>query len=161
VGLRLDTEEAVMALTRRSLVAAGAAVGATGLVAAAAPPSAHAAMTGTIVLVTPQRILDSRLSEPTKYGSGAVDAIAVPGIDPYNGVIVNLTVTDTEGSGFVTLGKAPVHPPATSNINWSGPGITLANLAIINTGTNAGGIVIQMEGGGAAHLIIDLVAFIA
>ena len=153
-----------MPLTRRSLVAAGAAgaaVGATGLVVAGSAPSALAATTGTIVLVTPQRILDSRVNEPTKYGSGAIDSIAVPGINPYHGVIVNLTVTGTEGSGFVTLGKAPVIPPTTSNINWSGPGITLANLAIINTGTNAGGIVIQMEGGGAAHLIIDLVAFIA
>jgi hypothetical protein len=150
-----------MPLSRRSFVAAaGSAVGATGLIAAGTPHAALAATTGTIVLVAPQRILDSRVQEPTKYGSGAVDSIAVPGIDPYHGVIVNLTVTDTEGSGFVTLGKAPVFPPATSNINWSGPGITLANLAIVNTGTNAGGIVIQMAGGGAAHLIIDLVAFI-
>ena len=150
-----------MPLSRRSFVAAaGSAVGATGLIVATAPQSALAAMSGTIVLVPSQRILDSRVEEPTKYGSGAVGTIAVPGIDPYHGVIVNLTVTETEGSGFVTLGKAPVHPPTTSNINWSGPGITLANLAIVNTGTNAGGIVIQMEGGGAAHLIIDLVAFI-
>jgi hypothetical protein len=151
-----------MSLSRRSFVAAaGSAVGATGLVAAGTSQGALAATSGAIVLVTPQRIQDSRVNEPSKYTSGAVDSIAIPGIDPYHGVIVNLTVTETEGSGFVTLSKAPAFPPTTSNINWSDPGVTLANLAIVNTGTNAGGIVIQMEGGGAAHLIIDLVAFIA
>ncbi len=151
-----------MSLSLRSFVAAaGSAVGATGLIAATAPQAALAATGGTIVLVPPQRIQDSRVNEPSKYTSGAVDSIAIPGIDPHHGAIVNLTVTETEGSGFVTLSAAPSFPPVTSNINWSGPGITLANLAIVNTGTNAGGIVIQMEGGGAAHLIIDLVAFIA
>ena len=30
--------------------------------------------------------------------------------------------------------------------------MTVIDLAIVNTGTNSGGIVVQMDGGGAAHL---------
>jgi hypothetical protein len=152
-------------LDRRTLIGhtAPAAVlaGLAGGVAAAAGTASAAATSGALVLVEPFRLQDSRVNEPDKYDTGAVDGLAVPGLAAHQGVLLNVTVTQTEGSGFVWVGKAPVAFPTTSNINWSTNDQTLANFAIVFTGPGQGGITVQLHGNGRTHLIIDVVGFVA
>lgn len=150
-----------MTLTRRRLLARAAPVAA---VSAALPlvgagPAFAATGTGSITLVTPFRLQDSRTMEPDKYGTSARDSLADGRLAGYAGALLNVTVTDTEGTGFFRLGAAFVDPPPTSNINWWGPGQTLANLAAIQV-TSLGGFVVQGGGSGRAHLIIDVVGLI-
>ncbi len=74
-----------------------------------------------------------------------------------------MTVTGTENAGFLTVfpsdlsGTRPI--PATSNVNWWGSGLTLAN----STLTAVGGetyIVIRCSGSGGTHVIVDLQGYI-
>jgi hypothetical protein len=153
-----------MTLDRRALISRAAPAAALGGLAGAAllaAPAAAAPATGSLVLVEPFRLLDSRVNEPDKYDTGAVDNLAVPGLDAYQAVLVNVTLTQTEGSGFVWLGAAPVAFPSTSNVNWSASDQTLANLAIVFTGTGRSGITVQVHGNGRTHLILDVVGFVA
>lgn len=147
--------------TRRRLLATAPATGlALGATAALLPATASAASTGTVRFVDPFRLTDSRIDEPFKYGTGARDSLAVPGPRDYYGVVLNVTVTETEGVGFFRVAEGFEEPAAkTSNVNWYGDGQTIANMAIVST---PGGTGIQVQGGGdgAAHLIIDVLGYI-
>jgi len=112
-----------------------------------------------LTLVTPFRLQDSRTMEPSKYDTTARDGLADPSLAGHQAVVLNVTVTETEGSGFFRLADAFQDPPATSNINWWGTGQTLANLAIVPL-TALGGFVVQGGGNGRAHLIIDVVGHV-
>jgi hypothetical protein len=152
-------------LDRRTLIGRTAPTavlaGLAGSAVAPAGTTAAASTAGTVVLVEPFRLQDSRVNEPDKYDTGAVDGLAVPGLAAHQGVLLNITVTQTEGSGFVWVGKSPVPFPTTSNINWSTNDQTLANFAIVFTGPGQGGITVQLHGNGRTHLIIDVVGFVA
>ena len=111
-------------------------------------------------LISPIRIQDSRVSEPDKYDTTAQDSIAVPGLAGKSGVIVNVTVTETEGAGFFRVAEDFEAVPSTSNINWYGDGQTVANLAMVKITPPIAGISIQGGGDGRAHLIIDVLGFI-
>jgi hypothetical protein len=64
-----------------------------------------------------------------------------------------LTVTTTTASGnIIAYGKTR---PATSNVNWSGSGVTAANLALPPTNTSDGTTTIYLDSLGSANLIID------
>ena len=145
-------------LTRRSLLAAAPGVAAG--VALTPTPVVAAVAAGTIELIVPFRLQDSRTREPDKYDTSARDSLAVPGSAGKSGVILNVTVTDTEGAGFFRVGDDFVDPPATSNVNWYGDGQTVANMAIVSTPSGTG-IAVQGGGSGRAHLIIDVLGFIA
>ena len=151
-------------LDRRTLIGRTAPTavlaGLAGSVAATAGASA-AATGGGLVLFEPFRLQDSRVNEPDKYDTGAVDGLAVPGLAANQGVLLNITITQTEGSGFVWVGKEPVPFPDTSNINWSANGQTLANFAVVFTGLGQGGITVQLHGNGRTHLILDVIGFVA
>lgn len=144
-------------ISRRRLIAATSATGLAGAALAVGPAPAQAATVGVIELITPFRLQDSRTMEPDKYDTGARDSLFVDGLAGKNGVILNVTVTDTEGSGFFRIADAFEDPPTTSNINWYTDGQKVANMAMVKT---TSGIAIQGGGAGRAHLIIDVLGYI-
>lgn len=166
-------------LSRRRVLAAGGAVMAGTAVAlgpgagVAGVRAAPTDVTGPLVVLrSPVRLFDSRI-EPPSLGGGKIStgnsvAVTVFADVPNGGFIVaafvNCTITETEGAGFLVLrasdlsGEVPL--PNTSNINWSGPGQTLANLVLTAVGgenaveVHAGGVV------GRTHFIVDLQGYV-
>ena len=99
------------------------------------PPGAFGAR---FVGIDPTRAYDSRVDAPGGPLSGNVQAgglgqprttsVATGGLVPAGarGVAYNLTITQTQGRGFLTTAPTPV-PPTTSDINWTSSGTVLAN----------------------------------
>jgi len=134
------------------------AIGAMAVPALSSPAPALAAASG-VSLIEPFRVQDSRTMEEGKYDTTAADDLFVEGLVGHQGVLLNVTVTATEGAGFFLICKQHQSPARTSTINWWGSGQTLANLAVVNV-AGASGIHIQGGGSGRAHLIIDVLGFI-
>jgi len=133
---------------------------------------------------TPTRIIDTRDGTGLYKGIPAPLAndeyLAVPlGLDQYNnnipsitGVVLNATVTNTRGSGFLAVApdpnteqqyangtESPVSPPNSSNLNWL-RGNTVPNLVQASTG--ATGMVDFFNlgaNGGNTDLIVDVFGY--
>jgi hypothetical protein len=174
-------------LTRRAFITAGT-VGAGG-VATIAPvfgtpafgapgfgrvvSAAPVAEGGLVALRTPVRVFDSRNRgaplNGNKLASGQSVAVTVSsafGDIPSgfaNLVFVNCTITGTEGSGYLVVrgsdltGDLPL--PNTSNINWSGPNQTLANLVLTTVG-GENALEVHCDGGGRTHVIVDVQGYV-
>jgi hypothetical protein len=141
------------------------------LVGVTAPPSAaHAAgttQTGTYYPVATSRILD------TRDGTGGVPVgplgaarsldlvVAGKGHVPLSGVsavVLNLTVTRSTGSSFLTAYPTGQARPTTSAINYR-TGITRANIATLPLGT--GGRITIYNNSGSVHVLADVLGFYA
>jgi hypothetical protein len=156
-------------ITTAGVVAGAAAVTLPG----AAGRAAAADVTGPLVVLrAPVRLFDSRVEPPSlgggKLATGSSVAVTVVADVPNGGFVtaafLNCTITETEGSGFLVLrpsdlsGEVPL--PNTSNINWSAPGQTLANLVLTAVG---GENAVEVHAGGVAgrtHVVIDLQGYI-
>ena len=126
------------------------------------------------VLSQPIRLYDSRtphIGGTTRNGpiSGGEDrpisieldnndqTIELP-VSAVRAAMINLTITDTVGAGFLAVGNpGPDGGRTTSNINWSASGQTLANLAV--TTLFEGNLTI-FAGGGSTNFIVDLMALV-
>lgn len=162
-------------LSRRHLIAGGAgAVGLTALgpaVASAEGASTAGSGLPLTTLFEPIRLFDSR--DPSnffggnKLSDGDVVAViaSVPGVDFLEAVFVNVTITQTEGAGFLALRANDesdgVTTPTTSNINWTGPDVTLANLALSRVGAESSIAIFCVGTGAATHVIVDLQGYVA
>jgi hypothetical protein len=130
-----------------------------------------------VVLIPPTRIYDTRATHsyiplPTSPHVGKVSTGQQIGfsVDPVvpryiNGVILNVTVTETEGGGYVVVwiptgGDPSGPPPSVSNINWSGPNQTLANLVFARLFEEAD-VLINVGGVGRTHIVVDVVGYLA
>ena len=154
-----------MPLTRRHLFTA---VGAS--LFAFAPRQAAAVPTppGRLITLNPaERWFDSR--EPGglsgKFSAGDARTVAI-GVNPtgFTGaVFLNLTITQTEGAGFVRAYPADESdfPPVQhhSNINWSEDGQTLANLVLTQVGQESG-VVFECGGAGRTHIVVDVMGYV-
>ena len=156
--------------TRRAMVAAGGAatlspVAFRANLASAAQPSGP-----LITLLTPLRVYDSRtdtvLLGGAKLATGNAITVAVSVPDETRllmAAFLNVTITETEGAGFLRVsgsdssGERPV--PATSNINWSQAGQTLANLVLTTVGSESG-VDIFAGGGGRTHVVVDVQGYV-
>ena len=156
--------------TRRAMVAAGGAatlspVAFRANLARAAQPSGP-----LITLLTPLRVYDSRtdtvLLGGAKLVTGNTITVAVSVPDETRllmAAFLNVTITETEGAGFLRVsasdssGERPV--PVTSNINWSQPGQTLANLVLTTVGSESG-VDIFAGGGGRTHVVVDVQGYV-
>jgi hypothetical protein len=157
--------------TRRRVIGAGAVAAVTLPVAPRSAAAAPAQGGALFTLATPVRVYDSRLAGSVLGGRKLIagDSVAVivnvwePEITQASSVFANVTVTATEGAGFLTVtpedlsGEQPI--PNTSNINWSAPNVTLANLALVQVG-GENSIVIHCRGAGLAHVIVDIQGFV-
>ncbi len=158
--------------TRRHMIgAAGATALAPAVLGGARASAATAQPSGPLItLLTPIRLYDSRVNigllGGRKLASGQALTVTafVFGEDRFLlAAFVNVTITETEGAGFLRVsgsddsGERPV--PATSNINWSTSGQTLANLTLTTVGSEAG-IDVFAGGNGRVHLIVDLQGYV-
>ena len=71
-------------------------------------------------------------------------------------VVGNLTVTEADGWGYVTVWPAGEAAPVASHQNTE-PGLTRANQVTVKVGSAGGAAV--LSSGGAAHVIEDLVGW--
>ena len=161
------------ALSRRSLFTAltgavGSAVLAETIIARpASATAASAASAGSAasvdLVVPPSRASDTRVDTPgVKLAGGHTLEVFVAGLFGTGvvGVLLNVTVTNTEGSGFLRVDASnSTATNSTSNVNWWTSGLTLANLvAVPAEGTR--GVIVTAGGTGKADVIIDVVGFL-
>jgi hypothetical protein len=111
--------------------------------------------------VTPCRVVDTRdtaLGGPSPLSGGVPRAFNLRGrcgtAPTASGLILNLTVTQATGSGFVSVYPGSTGVPATSTINFR-TGVTRANSTIVRLGS--GGILNVVAGmTGSEHVILDI-----
>jgi hypothetical protein len=113
--------------------------------------------------VTPARGLDTRYGTGGKTGKlGAISemslkVLTVGGLpsspSAVSAVVVNGTVTQPSASSFLTLFPSGTSRPTASNLNYV-PSLTVANLAIVKTGTD--GRIKLYNHLGDTHVIVDV-----
>jgi hypothetical protein len=120
----------------------------------------------------PARILDTRSGPtPVGVGLGAVGPgqtidVQITGrgnvpIDGVSAVVVNVAVTGTTGTGYLTIFPTPSDgsgPPLAANLNWTA-GKTVPNLVEVAVGAN-GRISIFNGPGSAAQVIVDVEGYV-
>jgi hypothetical protein len=120
------------------------------------------------LLPVPTRVYDSRPIAPPNLPSdgristgevrtvGLLESGAEGIAENVDGVMINLTVTETIGFGFLTVYSAAVDTtPNASSINWFADGMTVANQVV--SATQFANLKVACGGGGSAHFIIDVV----
>ena len=163
-------------MDRRSLLARGGAVavGAVGVTVAGVATAAPALAAGLgYTPITPYRSVDSR-SEGKIASNQATnlqlitDVEGKPTVVPATAqaVTFNLTITRTEGQGF--LGVVPpgtsLNPLPVSNINWVVAGLDLANSGTTKVATadnKPGSVLLFCGGSGRTDFIIDVTGYFA
>jgi hypothetical protein len=101
------------------------------------------------------RLLDTRNGSKPSPGSTTDMKVAGRGGAPASGsmvAVLNVTVTDATGPGFVTVwgdGKRP----ETSNLNAAEAGRTIANLVVVPVGADG---MVHLFSDAGTHLLVDL-----
>lgn len=122
----------------------------------------------------PVRIYDSRRAPSAPRTTGPIHSGESRGINAFfdefgvgndlsiiasSGALVNVTIVNTVGAGFLTVRPPSSGPAATSTINWTGPGQVLANMAI--TKLSEGSLQVVCGGGSAStDFVIDVMALL-
>jgi YVTN family beta-propeller protein len=116
---------------------------------------AVSATSGRFVPVAPSRVFDSRNRGRLDDGSQVeIDLRSVaPGA---SAVVLNLTATDAESAGYVTVRPAEADRSAVSNLNIAGPQNTVANVAIVPVGSNGA---VSASVFRSMHLIVDIAGY--
>lgn len=129
-------------------------------------PESTGSTVGSYVALTPARITDTRPGSPGPnqghtLGPGASLPIQVTGaggvptsLSDVQGVLLNVTVTNTSAASDLTVYPEGGTVPNVSNLNW-GPGQTLANRVVVPVSTSAGQITVFNEAGNA-DVIVDV-----
>ncbi len=161
-------------MLRAGLIAGGATAAAIGMGTSSA--SAQGSTTDTpskpaffhtasvIVDASPVfRLWDTREDGYGALGAGGIRNVFTPysDADGISGVIVNVTITGTVGSGYLTVyAKGPI--PETSTINWFASNQTIANSTtlFLQGGASDYNIDVYCGGSGRTEFIIDEVAYL-
>jgi beta-lactamase class A len=113
-----------------------------------------AARPGVFVAVAPTRLVDTRSGTKVK----ADESIDLEVRDPSVGdreltaVALNITVTDSEATGFITAFADGTELPLASNLNQR-PGRVTPNLAVVPVGANGK---VRIYSSTTAHVIVDI-----
>src|SRR5664279_1289061 len=113
---------------------------------------------GGFVALPPSRLLDTRTTG-APIGSDQTRPLTVTGVGgvPATGVgavVLNVTVTQTTGPGYLTVSPTGTSRPLVSNLNWW-TGTTIPNAVTVKVGT--GGMVdLYQSGPGSAQVIVDV-----
>lgn len=121
---------------------------------------------GRFVPISPTRILDSRPGEPvaddwnTPWPANTSRNVAVAGratvpVDAI-AVVLNITVTNTTGAGYLTAWPTGSARPQSSNLNWV-PGQTVPNRVFVKLG--AAGQLALYNSSGSTDVIADVVGY--
>lgn len=119
------------------------------------PPSQY-------VPVEPVRLFDTRTAAAPTGEVEAGDAIevtaaGVAGVPTdATAIVVNVTITETSGPGFVTVWPSGLDRPVASSLNVNEVGETVANLVTVPLG-DTGAISLYTQGGG--HLLGDVAGY--
>jgi hypothetical protein len=115
---------------------------------------------GAVVPVTLTRLWDTR--EHAVLSSGEILPLQVAGVAGVpadaTAVLVNVTVTQPQAYGYLTVFPSGDGVPATSNLNFV-PGLTAPNLVLVKVGQNES-ISIQNGSPGSAHVVVDIQGYI-
>jgi hypothetical protein len=131
------------------------------------------ALNGVPVFVTlssPQRVYDSRFGYPPTSGVPASNLVKgqLAGNDErvvrvigtssafITAVLMNLTVVNTVGVGFLAMFAAGTGYNGTSNINWSADGQILANMAV-SAVDSSGQVTVRGGGFARTDFLIDVI----
>jgi len=127
------------------------------LVISGQPGPAGPAAPAAYVPTTPVRLLDTRsglgTTSPRRLEAGEAFALNLSGrIAPTtSAVVLNVTVVDPQGNGFVTAYPCGT-PPNASNLNYT-PGQVVADLVTVQVSPT---LRVCLYTYGAAHLVVDL-----
>lgn len=116
-------------------------------------PEAMGSTTGSYVPLTPARLDDGSVAA---NGSTTVQVSGGGGGVPASGVtaaLVNITVTDTTASSYLTAYADGTNQPTASNLNWTA-GETVANRAILPVSSS--GQIELYNHSGSADAIVDV-----
>lgn len=102
----------------------------------------RAAIGAPMMRVGPDQTVDLQLT-----GEAGVPASGV------SAVVVNVTITEADGGGFLTVWPGDEARPLVSNLNY-GPGDTVANLVVVKVG--ASGSIKLYNSSGSTHVIADM-----
>ncbi len=120
-----------------------------------------ASANGTVGSVSPARLLDTRATTPVSAGGSiSLPVTAIHDVPPSHvaAVIVNLTVTQPQGAGYLTAYADGTSMPGVSNLNFTA-GLTVANLAVVPVGSD-GGIELYNGSTGSAQFIVDVFGYV-
>jgi hypothetical protein len=121
-----------------------------------------ATLPGTVVPVTPSRMVDTRLDlgayGPVPANSGEVVDFVAPDLTSIpQGALINLTVTEPQASGWLSAYPYGVARPLVSNLNF-GPGMVVPNLSLATLGDGYG--VLYNGSGGTVQMVADVLAYV-
>jgi hypothetical protein len=123
-------------------------------------PASGKQSAGRFMPMSPTRLLDTRSDDAINGGDRTVN-LKVAGTDivPANAqaVVVNLTATESVANGFVTAWPTGSRRPLASNLNPTGKGDTVPNMAIVAVGKGGH---ISMFSSKRADLIVDITGYI-
>lgn len=117
---------------------------------------------GEVLLSSPVRMYDSRSSSKISHGQTRSHNLASRLPVGALGAILNVTVTSTEKSGYLTVYASTASRPGASSINWSSSGQTIAN-GVESAVSSGRSIKVSAGGpsGSRTHYLVDLVGYIA
>lgn len=110
---------------------------------------------GFIPFTGTPRVLDTRSTTKLAPNEEREVDLGIPGART---AVLNVTVTRTEGAGYVAVFRADVAWPGNSSINWSGPNENIANGVI--TQVDAAGKIKIRGGDGTTDVIIDRIGYL-
>ena len=104
----------------------------------------------------PELPTDGRITTGQVRTIGLLDSGAEGFGENIDGVMINLTVTDTLGWGFLTVFSAGIAAtPNVSSINWFEGGMTVANHVV--SAVDLAQLKVACGGGGSTHFIVDVI----
>ncbi|MFC1444051.1 hypothetical protein ABUW04_38025 [Streptacidiphilus sp. N1-10] len=108
--------------------------------------------------IGPVRLLDTRQTQTTVAAHGKVVLDTEIGLVPSGAtaVVLNVTVTDTRGAGYLTVFPYEVAQPNTSNLDWTA-GETIPNLVTVRV--VGGYVTFTNTGSGTVDVIVDLLGY--
>jgi hypothetical protein len=123
--------------------------------------TAATATSGRFVPVGPVRFFDSRGRNDFPMKAGETATLAALGATPLptsgiSALILNVTLTDSLGDGFLTVWPSGIDRPTVSNLNVIGVRQNIANQVIVPVGTDGKVSFFASRGGG---LVIDVAGY--
>lgn len=132
-------------------------------------------MAGSFYAITPTRVYDSRRPVPTPgaLANGASRTISVAdGRNLATGaaeqleilptlataVVMNLTVTQTQGTGYLAVNEGGNSTVTSSAINWTAAGTTIANMITVPLNATRQ-VTVVCSPAGSAHVILDVAGY--
>jgi len=144
-------------LVKGGAAAAAAAVGATMI---GASPAGAATLIPVLLPITPVRLYDSREASGPLYAGQTRDLVGEQ--TEALAFLLNVTITETVSSGFLSVFSADDTWPGTSTVNWSAPGQTIANTAYTLIRLADSGVSAYVGGpASSTQFILDLTGVLA